>query len=108
MNPLKKKIAKVIIKQGAKEVRSRIDTPEERKQLVEKVKIPGLPPWASWAVAVLAALLLETLNSAGFDLLVAGDYAAWGDLLVKTFIAKALLMTNEGQEIDAEEEEAKS
>jgi hypothetical protein len=104
MNPVKKAVVKVVVKRGAKETLSRIDTPEERQQIVKSIKLQGLPPWASWAVALLVPLLLEAVSEVGFDLLVAGDAQAWGMLLARTFAAKALLMMNEGQDVNIEEE----
>lgn len=105
MNPIKKKIVKVVLKKGAKELHNQIDTPEERKQIVERVKFEGMPPWASWVIAGLAALILEAISSVGFDLLIAGDYQAWSGLMVKTIGAKVLLMIDEEKEADVHEEE---
>lgn len=105
MNPVKKAVVKVVVKRGAKEALQRIDTPEERAQIVTRVQIKGLSPWASWATAVITSLFLEAVSATGFDLLIAGDYQAWGMLLARTFAAKALLMMNEGKEATVEEED---
>lgn len=107
MNPLKKAVVKVVVKRGAKEALKQIDTPEERKRIVEKVQIRGLPPWASWVVAVVVSLLLEAVSTVGFDLLLNGNPEAWGMLLARTFAAKALLMMDEDKEADIEEDDEK-
>ena len=107
MNPLKKAVVKVVVKRGAKEIHQRIDTPEERRRIVEKVKIEGLSPVASWSIAILVSLALDALSTTGFDLLIAGDTHSWLMLFLRTFAAKAMLMIDENKEADVQEEEDK-
>lgn len=104
MNPLKKAVVRVVVKRGAAEALKQIDTPGERRGIVEKVQIRGLPAWASWATAVVVSLLLEAVSTVGFDLLIAGDSKAWAMLLARTVASKALLMMDESKDAQVQDE----
>ena len=94
MNPIaaaKGKVVKVVVKRVSKEALKRIDTPEERNDLVKSIKIEGISPTLSWAVSVIAGLTLEAVSATGFDALISGDPAAWGRAVLHVFGAKLLL-----------------
>lgn len=90
---VKSKIRTAIVIKGLQDVQSYIDTPEERRALIENVHIPGLPLRYAWVFAIMGGvgdLLLESLSTSDPALLLS-DWRQWAHATLVVFAGKLFL-----------------
>lgn len=90
---VKSKIRTAIVIKGLQDVQSYIDTPEERRALIENVHVPGLPLRYAWVLAIMGGvgdLLLESLSTSDPALLLS-DWRQWTHAVLVVFAGKLFL-----------------
>ena len=95
-NPIKAikgRIRTAIVIKGLQDVQSYIDTPEERRVIIDKVHVPGLPLRYAWVLALAGGvgdLLLESLSTSDPALLLS-DWRSWANATLVVFAGKLFL-----------------
>lgn len=90
---LKKRIKRELVEAGLRNVQSRIDTPQERKVILDGVHVPGMTEQSAWMVSIglaLANALLEVLASSSPELLLT-DWKLWLHGIGVALVSKFLL-----------------
>jgi hypothetical protein len=90
---IKSRLRTAIVIKGLQDAQTYIDTPEERRAIVEGIHIPGLPLRYAWVMAIMggvANLLLEALSTSDPGLLLS-DWHAWAHAVAVVFVGKVFL-----------------
>lgn len=93
LKAIKNRVRTAIVVKGLQHAQTYVDTPEERRALIENVHIPGLPLKYAWVLAVLggvADVLLETVSTSDPALLLS-DWKTWAHGVLVVFAGKLFL-----------------
>lgn len=94
---VKGKIREKVVKIGVKNIQKRIDTPEERKVILDRIHVPGIPTHFAWILSAFVALLdaaLEAASTSDVNLLMT-DWRQWLHIIGVAVVTKFLLWLKE-------------
>jgi hypothetical protein len=77
---IKNKVKEKVVEVGIKNIQKKIDTPEERKTIIDGIHVPGLPARFTWVLSALGAVataVLAAVSQSDPSLLIAGEWRAW-------------------------------
>jgi hypothetical protein len=77
---LKAKVKGKIVEAGIKNIQKKIDTPEERKTIIDGIHVPGIPARFTWLISALGAVAMALMDAASHAdpaLLLAGEIKGW-------------------------------
>ena len=84
-----KAIKVAIVKKSLQNVLNKIDTPEERKVVVDNIHIPGVSPRTAWFLSILLSLFLEVITTVDINLL----FSNWQDWVKLVGVGLCLRMS---------------